>query len=50
MSYIDQVTILQCGPLLPPFQKRSFFLRQFGEEDNIFGSSIERNLLIFLEN
>ena len=45
ISYINKVIILQCGPLLAPFQKMSFFPLQFGQEDNIFGNSIERRIL-----
>ena len=35
MSYINQVIILRCGPIcfiITPFQKRSFFPLQFGQE------------------
>ena len=38
--------------LLTPFQKRSLFPLQFGQEDNISGNSIERRvyILIYFEN
>ena len=37
--------VLQCGPLLAPFQKRSIFPLQFGQEENISGNSIERRVI-----
>ena len=50
MSYINQVITLQCGPpslhycTLP----KKAFPRQFGQEENISGKSIERRVYWFV--